>query len=223
MSVILNIDTSTEKAIISIAQEGKVLASVINTGPNEHAYFLQKGIQQLVIDSGIQLLDIDAIAVAHGPGSYTGIRIGMASAKGLCYVLKKPLIVVSNLEIMAVSAQATIKQDSNYLFCPMLDARRMEVYTAIYDHQLKEILPSAAVILDTGFAKNLLQKNKILFFGNGARKWQQICTHFNAYFENIEIMPPAMSKISYNKLIINDLSSLIYTQPLYLKDFFTGS
>ena len=137
MSLILNIDTASEKAHVSFAKDGMVLDSISSGSQKEHASFLQSAIQQLTKITGIVLKDINAVAVTAGPGSYTGLRVGMASAKGLSYALKKPLITISSLEVLTASAlQLFPGTDKTILLCPMLDARRMEVFTAVYLNDL---------------------------------------------------------------------------------------
>ena len=171
MALIVNIDTATETAHVSIAEDGKILHSLINDVQKDHAAFLQPALEQLIKNTGIGFSDIDAVAFTAGPGSYTGLRVGMASAKGLCYALNKPLIAISTLKVMA---KAAVEQgdDSSVLFCPMIDARRMEVFTAIYNNALTEVLPPCALVLDENSYFNYLQKNKIVFFGNGMQKWR---------------------------------------------------
>ena len=133
MSLILNIDTASEKAHVSFAKNGLIINSLSCESQKEHASFLQTAIQQLTKNTNIFLTDIDAVAVTAGPGSYTGLRVGMASAKGLCYALKKPLITISSLEVLTISALDLFQNTGeSVLLCPMIDARRMEVFTAVY-------------------------------------------------------------------------------------------
>lgn len=164
MSLILNIDTSGELAQVSFSKDGKVLHYLSNESQKDHASFLQSGILQLTKISGMALGDIDAVAVTAGPGSYTGLRVGMASAKGLCYALKKPLIALNTLEVLTASAIllfAAEKMPDRY--CPMIDARRMEVFTAIYDKDLNPyVSPRPLILNEMSFEKDL-SGNKILF------------------------------------------------------------
>ena len=224
MSLILNIDTATETAHVSLAKDGIVLMSYLNELQKEHASFLQPAIQQLCTNTGIKLKDIDAIAVTGGPGSYTGLRVGLASAKGLCYALSKPLIMINTLEILTSSAFSTsIDQVAgpSILFCPMIDARRMEVFTAIYDSQLTEILPPCAMILDEQSFQDQLNKNKVIFFGSGSLKWKAICNDPNASFETLSIRPEAMSKLSSKQFSLDCFADVAYSEPFYLKEFQT--
>ncbi len=220
MGLILNIDTASEKAHVSFANDGLVLHSLYSDSQKEHASFLQTAILQLTKISGIKLSGLDAVAVTGGPGSYTGLRVGMASAKGLCYALNKPFIIMSTLEILTVSAlQASHRSDEPFLLCPMMDARRMEVFTAIYKNDLTPYLPPCAMILDETSFETDLSDNKILFFGSGSEKWKSVCKQENAVFENIILMPEAMSLYSNKLYCQKQFSDLAYSEPLYLKDF----
>jgi tRNA threonylcarbamoyladenosine biosynthesis protein TsaB len=218
MSLILNIDTATETAHISFAKDGQVLQSLNNTLQKDHAAFVQTAIQQLLSTAAFTLKDINAVAVTSGPGSYTGLRVGMASAKGFCYALNKPLILINMLEILATSAQQK-NNHSDLLFCPMIDARRMEVFTAIYDCSLNTKMEPCALILQESSFLNYLKNNKILFSGSGSAKWKAICSHANALFSDIYDLAPAMANLSFNYLLQVRFSNLAYAEPNYLKEF----
>ncbi|MEP7256633.1 MAG: tRNA (adenosine(37)-N6)-threonylcarbamoyltransferase complex dimerization subunit type 1 TsaB [Ferruginibacter sp.] len=222
MSLILNIDTAEERAHVSFAKDGSILHCIYNDAQKEHASFLQSAIRKLTVSTGIKLSGIDAVAVTAGPGSYTGLRVGMASAKGLCYALKKPLITMNTLEVLALSAiQLFPGNAESILFCPMIDARRMEVFSAIYKNDLTICLSPSAIILDKfSFAKDL-SENKILFFGSGSEKWKPVCKHENALFENVSILPEVMSKYSDKLCFQKDFTNLAYSEPFYLKEFQT--
>ena len=222
MSLILNIDTASEHAHVSFAKDGLILHSLSNESQKEHAAFLQAGIQQLIKSIDINLKDIDAVAVTAGPGSYTGLRVGMASAKGLCYALKKPLITIGTLEVLTASAlQLFPTSNKDLLYCPMLDARRMEVFTAVYKHDLTiQLEPCAMILNELSFEKDLL-RNKIVFFGSGSVKWKQLCKHTNAIFETVSILPESMSKFSSMVFLEKKFTELAYSQPLYIKEFQT--
>ena len=222
MSLILHIDTATEEAHVSIGRNGLVLQSLFNNSQKDHASFLQPAIQQLAKDTGILLNDIDAVAVTSGPGSYTGIRVGMASAKGLCYALNKPLITLVSLEILAASAQQQIKIQADkapVLLCPMVDARRMEVFTAIYDTGLLNIVAPSAMVLDEDSFSTHLSKNKVFFFGNGSPKWAAVCKHTNATFITTSSLSQAMAMLAYKMYTKGRFTELANSQPLYLKEF----
>jgi tRNA threonylcarbamoyladenosine biosynthesis protein TsaB len=225
MSLIINIDTAIDIAHISIAKDGEIIASATNAEQKDHGGFLQPAIKKLLNEASIATTLINAVAISAGPGSYTGLRVGMASAKGLCYALNVPLIAINTLEIMAfaaISETHITSSDNAILFCPMIDARRMEVFTALYDQNLQpEILPCAMVLNENSFANGLL-KNKILFFGTGATKWKNILQHENALFAETFNNALAMSKLAYGKFVLNDFANLAYFEPLYLKEFFQG-
>jgi len=223
MGVILNINTATDTAQVNFATSGIVVSTLSNAIQKDHAAFLQIAIQELVAKTGISLSGIDAVAVTYGPGSYTGLRVGLASAKGLCYALKKPLITINTLEALTLSLQQTLQNDDineALLFCPMIDARRMEVFTAIYNKPLKLFLQPCAMVLDeTSFNKEL-ENNSILFFGNGSLKWRNICTHLNASFADIsEISASGIATLSHQYLLQKKFTELAYSEPLYLKEF----
>lgn len=223
MGLVLNIDTAIDKAIVSLSKDGKILQEAFNEAQRDHGAFLQPAIQSISKKAGIVLQELNAIAVVSGPGSYTGLRVGMATAKGLCYALNKPLILIGSLDVLACQAIKELPITKNAiptLFCPMIDARRMEVFTALYDQFLNTILaPSALVIDETIFAKQLL-KNKIIFMGNGAAKWQQLCSHKNAEFFEAQSNSLYMSELSYNKYLKKTFADVAYTEPNYVKEFY---
>ncbi len=226
MSLILNIDTAIDIAHISVAKDGEVLAEVSNTDPKAHGSFLQPAIQSLLKNACVTIHELDAIAISAGPGSYTGLRVGMASAKGLCYALNKPLISISTLEILASSAIWDSRQQAlppSTLFCPMIDARRMEVFTALYDQKLQIVLAPCAMVLDENSFANGLLKNHILFFGKGIKKWQSVCQNPNAIFRPVSNNSLAMSKLAAQKFEQKDFANLYYSEPLYLKEFFDNN
>jgi len=220
MSIIVNIDTTSEKAHVSFAKDGLVMNVRYSESQKEHAAFLQSAIQELSTDTGIKLTGIDAVALAAGPGSYTGLRVGMASAKGLCYALRKPLITINSLDVLALAAVQTLANpDNNILLCPMMDARRMEVFTAVYQKDLIEVLAPCPLILDESSFHKELNNNKILFFGSGSAKWAAICNHANALFENIENRPEALAELAHRCFLKKSFADTAYSEPFYLKDF----
>ena len=224
MAIILNIDTSAAVAAVSISNNGLLSGFIQNNEQKEHASFLQPAIKQLLAQLQIKINDLDAIAAVNGPGSYTGLRVGLASAKGICYALKKPFITIGSLPIMAKSAiiNLQIAHKQVPLLCPMIDARRMEVFTAIYNSTMAEILPAQAILLNNLSFVELLLQNKILFFGNGANKLQEICQHPNAIFEGQFNSLQALCELSHNEFALNKFTDLAYSEPLYLKEFYNG-
>ncbi len=230
MSLILNIETATTVCSVAIGKNG-VLHSFkeVNNGYT-HAENLTVFIQELLKDSKFSLNDFDAVAVSKGPGSYTGLRIGLSAAKGICYTLNKPLIAIDTLQAMTFAHELPTslpdRQAGNFqlltLYCPMLDARRMEVYCALYDESGKGIMQSTAKIIDENSFAEELKKNKIIFFGDGALKFKSIIKHTNAIFID-NIFPSAknlcaLSHIAFEK---KQFENTAYFEPSYLKEFYT--
>lgn len=218
MALILHIDTALQKAFVGLSNNGVLLADLVNEKQNDHAAFVQPAMKEVLEKAGVSMSDLDAIGVVAGPGSYTGLRVGMASAKGLCYVLNIPLLSASTLEVMAAAARENFSEYDAY--CPMIDARRSEVYTALYDVGGEEMLaPQALILTDEAFGEELAKK-KILFTGNGAAKWKNIIApSANAFFEQVDYESSHLAAHFGKSFINNDFGDLAYTQPFYLKDF----
>lgn len=220
MSYILNIDTAVVSASVSLGNDDKPLNLLINPSQKDHAAWLHLAIKKIFQETGSSLEQLDAIAVSAGPGSYTGLRVGMATAKGLCYALKKPLIAIGTLEMMAVAAQS----ESTTLLCPMIDARRMEVFTAIFDHNLKTILPPTNIILNEKSFQEVVNQHSVTFFGNGSDKFKDILPpNESAQFRTIEANAKHMVVLAFNKLQQRSSMDLAYTEPSYGKDFYLNS
>ena len=216
MALILNLETATKNCSVSISKDGETIAlKEINTGGYSHAELLHPFIDDVLKESNYKLSDLDAVAVSKGPGSYTGLRIGVSSAKGICFGNEIPLISIPTLESMAMS-----QIGKNYTLVSMLDARRMEVYACIYNSEVKEIRKTEAEIIDGNSYSEYLEKGKVLFFGDGADKCKDIIKHENAEFVD-DIFPSAkqMSKIAENKFNENSFEDTAYFEPFYLKDF----
>ena len=226
MAIILNIDTALDSAYISLSENEKGLGYAINGTAKDHAAWIQPAIYKLTKESGIKMSDLSAIGVCIGPGSYTGLRIGLSTAKGLCFALKIPLIAINTLETIASSAMNDIQTEnldftSDLLICPMIDARRMEVFTAVYNSSMEEIYEPHSRILDALSFDALLRRQKMLFLGNGSLKFQQVCQNANAIFKKLALNPFALSGLTYKNFIGNNFATLAYAEPLYLKEFFT--
>lgn len=223
MSLILNIDTAIDTAYISISKDGIILEEASNKDQKEHGAFLQPAIQLIAKKTGINLRELDAVAIVSGPGSYTGLRVGMASAKGLCYALNKPLITITTLRLLTYQIIKEMDVNvlpGNSLFCPMIDARRMEVFTTIYNKALNiELLPCSMVINENSF-ENYLPQNNIYFFGNGAAKCENILIHKNAHFKNNIYNPLYMSILANEEFLNKQFADLAYTEPFYIKEFY---
>lgn len=222
MPLLLNIDTATEYASICISDGENVLGLIESRDQKNHASFVQPAIETLNRQTGIALKDIDTVAVTAGPGSYTGLRVGLASAKGICYALQKPLILVNTLEVMAHALQkATLQlQSPAALFCPLIDARRMEVFTAVYDTALNEIQAPHALILEATSFGDLLAGHTMFFSGSGHAKLKILVAHPNAHFSMVLHSAAdlaARAIIAYNS---NRFADIAYSEPLYVKEFF---
>ena len=211
--IILSIESSTTVCSVALHQNGQLLALTELFGEKSHATFLTLIIEDLVKKNKLQLSDIQAVAVSEGPGSYTGLRIGVSVAKGLCYALQIPLLAVDTLQVMA--AQLADFEPNAWL-CPMLDARRMEVYTAIFQ-KTKKIYPTKALVLDQNSFSEFLENQKIYFFGDGSGKFEKICSHTNAFFvENCYPSAKFVGKLAFQNPKEVDLA---YFEPHYLKEF----
>jgi len=224
MALIINIETATTACSVSLAKDGKVIACKEQNGEYSHAENLTLFIQDVFIQSRINLKDIDAVAVSMGPGSYTGLRIGVSVAKGLCYSLDKPLIAVNTLQHLALSVSSQKefdKNEKNNLFCPMIDARRMEVYYSMFDIANKEVMPIAAEVIDENSFADLLLDHTIYFFGNGAKKCEELLApNKNAFFiNNVQLSANNMVSLSYKAFINNAFEDVSLFEPFYLKDF----
>jgi tRNA threonylcarbamoyladenosine biosynthesis protein TsaB len=214
--LILNIETTTTNCSVSLSKEGETLFLKEDYNTNfSHAESLHLFIDDVIMSAKIKPSLIDAIAVSKGPGSYTGLRIGVSAAKGLCFSLDKPLISVSTLELL--SHQVII--DSGCIV-PMLDARRMEIYSAIFDENHIQIREIQAQILDETSFLNDLEKGKVYFIGNGVEKTKTIINHENAIFiENKLPSANEMGALSFEKYKKNEFENVAYFEPFYLKDF----
>ena len=213
MTHILNIETSTKNCSVSIAKNGALISlKEINNGGYSHAEMLHPLIKEALLESKLTINQIDAIAVGKGPGSYTGLRIGVSAAKGLCFANDIPLISINSLEILAY----TIPIDKGNII-PMIDARRMEVYSAIYDESFTLIRETKAEIIDKSSFIDELQNHTVYFLGDGTEKCQEIILHKNAVFIK-DAFPSAkeMVKLSYEKHIVNNTENLAYFEPFYL-------
>lgn len=217
MAIILNLETATTNCSVSIAKNGNVIALKEHDTPNySHSEQLHVFIQEVVQKASLTLSDIDAIAVSKGPGSYTGLRIGVSSAKGLCFALDVPLISVATLMNLAHQE----KGDTYDFIIPLLDARRMEVYATVFDSELNELRETKAEIIDENSFSEFAAKGKVLLVGSGAQKCQGLLEHSNIDFD-IKAVPSAneMARLSFEKFQKQDFEDLAYFEPFYLKDF----
>jgi tRNA threonylcarbamoyladenosine biosynthesis protein TsaB len=227
MATILNIETSTEVCSVNVSENGKLLFEKESLEGLNHSELLTVFIEEIFKENNLDMKSVDAVAVAKGPGSYTGLRIGVSVAKGLCYVLDKPLIAISTLNAMGIYTsqnpeQFNIKTDSgqNLLFCPMIDARRMEVYTSLYNSKGEQLDPVSAKIIDEKSFSEKLEKSKIAFFGNGAAKCKKALTHSNALFAGpLKASARFMINLAEEKYNKKEFENVAYFEPFYLKNF----
>ena len=216
MAIILNIETSTEICSVCISENGQLLAFSESHEGYNHASNLTIFIQKCLKDASLDMEALDAVALSQGPGSYTGLRIGVSVAKGICYALNKPLIVVDTLQALALASLK--KNDKEILYCPMIDARRMEVYTAIYDSNNKIVDHLQAKIIDADAFQNYFDEGKkILFSGNGAEKCKPIIVSNNALFSSIKCSSKHLIPISEQQFKNKKFEDIAYYEPLYLK------
>ena len=219
MAIILSLETSTTNCSVSIGVNGKVVShKELNDAGYSHSENLHVFIKEVLKNASLSFNDIDAIAVSKGPGSYTGLRIGVSSAKGLCFSLDKPLISILTLESLAHK----LKIKEGFLL-PLLDARRMEVYSAVFDENYNLVRDTKAEIIDEHSFSEYLEKGKVYFLGSGAEKCKDIVKHSNAIFSEINYVPSAieMAQLAENKFKISDFEDVAYFEPYYLKDFVT--
>lgn len=216
MSYILSIETTTPLCSVALHQDGKLCYSCESQEEGVHGKKLTRLIEQTLQQAEIHANQLAAIAISNGPGSYTGLRIGLATAKGLCFGLDLPLITLNTLEIMA----AAWDKNTNSLLLPMIDARRMEVYAAILDpHDETIVLETQAVILQPDTFQSINQK--MIAFGNGAMKWQETCQHPLIEFSEAHPFPEAknMGLRAFEQFQNNVFAPIVTTEPNYLKEF----
>ena len=214
---ILMIETSTECCSVALSDGGRILAEKIDTTPRQQSAMLAPHVAQVLQDVGLTIADLDAVAVSEGPGSYTGLRVGVSTAKGLCFGGGKPLIGIDTLQILALQAEGSFDR-----IVPMIDARRMEVYAAIFDGSGRKLSDTEAVILDAGSYRDLLEAGSVLFIGTGAAKFREICRHPNAAFQECPPLASAMLQPAREALQKKEFEDTAYFEPFYLKEFVAG-
>ncbi|MFD1001806.1 tRNA (adenosine(37)-N6)-threonylcarbamoyltransferase complex dimerization subunit type 1 TsaB [Ohtaekwangia kribbensis] len=219
MALILSLETSTTVCSVALHNNGKLVASAEMHKEQSHASKLAVLIDQVVKLADIPMSAIQAIAVSEGPGSYTGLRIGVSTAKGLCFALGIPLLSVSTLSLLAKQIQLKAILDNAWL-CPMIDARRMEVYCQIFDSEINVLRPIEAKVIDEESFRESLSDHKIIFFGDGAAKCKSVITHSNAFFIS-DIVPSAkeLGFLASEKFSRNEFENLVTFEPFYLKEF----
>ena len=220
MAYILHIESTSTVCSVALSHNDQLLAiKELNNGYT-HAENLHLFIQDVLLDVGISVKQLQAISVSTGPGSYTGLRIGYATAKGLAYALNIPLITVSTLRALTALAIQQIATDAYY--CPMLDARRMEVYCALYNQALEEIIPVNALIVSEESIMAFNKNKPIYFFGDGMPKSKELLNTLPSacYIENIVASAKSLIPLAYQKFIQQDFDNIAYAEPMYLKEFY---
>lgn len=222
--MILCIETATNVCSVALSDNGRVIGLRESSIDKSHASLLTVFIEEILSEHGLKVGSLDAIAVSKGPGSYTGLRIGVSTAKGLCYGAEVPLIAVNTLQSMYYGAIEKYSEEDEIskdtLFCPMIDARRMEVYSSLFDADGREIRAvEALIITEESFAAEL-DKSPILFFGNGSDKCLDIISHSNAIFRTgYELSASSLALPAYSAFKKKEFEDVAYFEPYYLKDF----
>lgn len=220
MSCILNIETSTDVCSVSVSQDGAcIFSQEDHEGPN-HAVKLGTFVDEALSFADSHAIPLDAVAVSCGPGSYTGLRIGASMAKGICFGQDLKLIAVPTLELMAVPVLLREEIEEGALLCPMIDARRMEVYSAVYDRALHEVRGIQADVVDAETYREYLDRGPVYFFGNGAEKCMEVINHPNArLIKGVEPLAKWMFPIAERRIAQEKYEDVAYFVPFYLKDF----
>ena len=221
MSCILNIDTSTNVCSVAVSQDGAcIFDKEDHSGPN-HAERLGTFVDEALSFIDNHAIPLDAVAVSCGPGSYTGLRNGVSMAKGICYGRDVKLLAVPTLELLCVPVLLReMVTDDDALLCPMLDARRMEVYAQLFTRSLREVRPIQADVVDADTYREYLDKHPVYFFGNGAMKCKEVIDHPNAHFiEGIEALAKNMLPLAERRMAREEFEDVAYFVPFYLKDF----
>jgi tRNA threonylcarbamoyladenosine biosynthesis protein TsaB len=228
MTKILHIETATQICSVALSENDEIISSRQSDEKNAHSSILTVFIDEIFRETGVNVHNLDAVSVSMGPGSYTGLRIGVSAAKGLCYAGDKPLIAINTLEAMAFGmikmAAGKIEKIADCLFCPMIDARRMEVYSAIFNFDLGKIRAVKAEIIDEQSFAEFLNQSKIVFAGDGAEKCKTpLSASQNAIFLD-DFTPSAnyLVSLANRKFNENDFENVAYFEPFYLKDFIAG-
>ncbi|HRW63785.1 MAG TPA: tRNA (adenosine(37)-N6)-threonylcarbamoyltransferase complex dimerization subunit type 1 TsaB [Bacteroidales bacterium] len=225
MALILNIETSTQVCSVCLSDGGKVIAMRESNDDKSHARLLNLFIEEILKENKLNFGQLDAVAVSKGPGSYTGLRIGVSTAKGLCYAKNIPLIAVHTLESMAYGVihykySKSKASDSDIVFVPMIDARRMEVYSAFFNIKGEMIREVEAEIIDENSYQDILKDKKMVFFGDGSDKIKDVLKNPNAMFiENVNPSSEYMSALSESAFNKKQFEDIAYFEPFYLKDF----
>ena len=220
MPLILSIETSTEVCSVALHIEGNIIALKENYLSQSHSRWLSILIEQILQETGYKYKDLKAVAVSKGPGSYTGLRIGVSTAKGLCFALDIPLLAVNSLEALALNFQKNVTEP--HIICPMIDARRMEVYCLLWQEN-ETIKPTEAKIIDAESFQDILVNHQMIFIGNGALKCKKVIQHANASFiHNVNCSAVGVGMKATQLYHDQYFEDIAYFEPFYLKDFRVG-
>lgn len=219
MANILNIESSGRKASICLASGEETKAFLLSENLKDHAAWLHPAIAEAMKQAGWNMEDLDAVAISEGPGSYTGLRMGMAAAKGICFARQIPLIGVSSLLLQAVAAREHIKTANFYV--PMIDARRMEVYCAVYNNELEQLAAPAALVLNKDSLQEFRESGTLLICGDGAAKASDLFNDPKILLHTTEATAETMSKLSSERHRLKAFADLAYSEPFYLKEFYS--
>jgi len=214
MTHILVIQTALDESFVCLSREGAVVGERHAPERKDHAAFLHPAIRSLLQEAGLAPASLDAVAVVEGPGSYTGLRVGMSCAKGLCFALSKPLVTLNTLDWMAASLP-----NGGHWTCPMIDARRMEVFTALYDGQLHRVSEPEPLVLTPDAFQDHLDARPIQFFGSGAAKWKNQTLHPNARFPAWKPSVTSAARMAWSRFQRTAFADLAYAEPFYGKAF----
>jgi tRNA threonylcarbamoyladenosine biosynthesis protein TsaB len=222
MTWILHIETATSLCGVALSKNGECIATKSNQEGLNHAEKLHVFIEDILKEQQLKPSDLSAISVSAGPGSYTGLRIGLSAAKGLTYALNIPLLTLSTLQILAAVVKVKYDFNENVILCPMLDARRMEIYTALFNEKLELLKEPSAEIVDENWVKLFPKESPIYFFGDGMNKCNTLLSSLpNALFcEDIFPLPQFACKLGYNKYLSKKFADVAYSEPEYLKPYF---
>lgn len=219
MGVILTIETTSDVCSVALGKDGRLIDVVEEQNTRDHASKLTLLTTELLKKNKLSVQELDAVAVSKGPGSYTGLRIGVSTAKGICYAANKPLLAVDTLKMLCLQAIEKVK-DEHALYCPLIDARRMEVYTALFNHELHIIKPVMAEIITADFLTKERTDTKVYFFGSGAEKIKPLISSQNAIFiQNIQPTAAQMVALAEEEFLQHNFQDVAYFEPFYLKDF----
>jgi tRNA threonylcarbamoyladenosine biosynthesis protein TsaB len=223
MAIILNIETATPVCSVALAKDGKLQSRrEVNAGYT-HSENLTNFISEVCNEAGITLKQLDAVAVSSGPGSYTGLRIGASTAKGLCYALQLPLIAVGTLKSLTACLIASEKIDSKTLCIPMIDARRMEVYYAVYNHALEEVHAPAALVVNSNSLSEFTSNHSLVLFGDGSSKCKPLFENIQQItFSDVTLSASGMAKLSEEKYLRKEFENVSLFEPFYLKEVAIG-